>query len=207
MRKAALLIFMTSTLCQAADLGTWGELWPIAEADMLTHIHGRLQAMQESGDLDREQQAFQERAIKNSLRPAPVAGLTPALQDSTHYIDPSFVVSQDLADHQGRVFAHKGERLNPLDSVPFVQTLYFIDGDDQSQIAWLQQQKPATALHKVILVKGDIAQSTVTLDTRVYFDQGGVMSRRLGITAVPARVTAAKDTQRLQVDTFAVEAR
>lgn len=190
---------------QAADLGTWGDLYPITEPDMLVTIRERLGAMQESGELAAQQEAFKARVIENSLRPAPVAGLTLAPQDSTHFVDPSVVVSQDLADHQGRVFARKGERLNPLDVAPFVQTLYFIDGDDPRQLAWMRAQRPATLIHKVILVNGDIRKSTEQLDTRIYFDQGGVMSQKFALTAVPARVSAAPDGQRLQVDTVALE--
>ncbi|MGR2462582.1 type-F conjugative transfer system protein TraW, partial [Salmonella enterica] len=116
---------------------------------MLTTIHDRLQAMQESGELAEQQEAFKQRVIKNSLRPAPVRGLKLATQNSTHFIDPTFVVGQDLADHEGRVFARKGDKVNPLDSVPFLQTLFFIDADDDRQIAWMRNQRPATPIYKV----------------------------------------------------------
>ena len=189
----------------AVDLGTWGDLYPISEPDMLTTIQGRLKSMQESGELDELQTAFKERVIKHTLRPTPVTGLTLAEQDSTHFIDPSVVVSQDMADHQGRVFAKKGQRLNPLATVPFNQSLYFIDADDPRQLAWMRQQRPATPLYKVILVGGDIREATQALDTRLYFDQEGVLSRKFALTTVPARVTAAPDGLRLQVDSVALE--
>jgi conjugal transfer pilus assembly protein TraW len=194
-----------STLAHAVDLGTWGDLYPIHEQDMLTTIDNRLKAMEASGELAQEQEAFKDRVIKNSLRPAPVSGLKLTAEDTTHYIDPSFVVADDLVDHKGRVFAHKGERHNPLDVVPFVQTLYFIDADDERQIAWMKQQKPSTAIYKVILVKGDIKESTDALGMRIYFDQQGVMSRKFQLIAVPARVTAAEDGKRLRVDSFSLE--
>lgn len=196
-----------STMVQSADLGTWGDLYPIHEQDMLTTIDNRLKAMEDSGELAQQQEAFKERVIKNSLRPVPVSGLKLATEDTTHYIDPSFVVDSDLADHEGRVFAHKGDRHNPLDVVPFVQTLYFIDADDERQIAWMKQQKPSTAIYKVILVKGDIKESTNALAMRIYFDQQGVMSRKFQLTAVPARITASEDGKRLRVDTFSLEAK
>ncbi|AWK15131.1 type-F conjugative transfer system protein TraW [Candidatus Fukatsuia symbiotica] len=199
------IILVYSTLVKAADLGTWGDLYPITEPDMLMTIYNRLHDMEQSGELAKQQAAFKQRVIKNSLRPAPVTGLTVAQEDSTHYVDPSFVVSQDMADHQGRIFAHTGERHNPLEFVPFVQTLYFIDADDPRQMAWLKQQKPATPVHKVILVKGDIRASTLALDTRIYFDQQGLMSRKFALTAVPARVTASKEGKRLRVETFAIK--
>ncbi|MBS0057623.1 hypothetical protein KEM40_19600 [Yersinia sp. Marseille-Q3913] len=51
----------TSTMIQAADLGTWGDLYPIHEQDMLTTIDNRLKAMEASGELAQEQEAFKER--------------------------------------------------------------------------------------------------------------------------------------------------
>lgn len=61
---------------QAKDLGTWGEMYPIAEQDMLTTIQTRLKAMEDSGELAREQDAFKQRVIEHTLRPKPVEGLT-----------------------------------------------------------------------------------------------------------------------------------
>jgi hypothetical protein len=52
------------------------------------------------------------------------------------------------------VFARKGDVLNPLKTVPFMQTLYFIDGDDPDQVAWMKRQVPDTLISKIILVKG-----------------------------------------------------
>ncbi|OLF56987.1 conjugal transfer protein TraW [Aeromonas veronii] len=196
---------MLTASSHAVDLGTWGDLYPISEPDMLSTIQGRLKSMQESGELEALQTAFKERVIEHTLRPAPVTGLTLADKDSTHFIAPSVVVSQDMTDHQGRVFAKKGQRLNPLATVPFNQTLYFIDADDPRQLTWMRQQRPTTPLYKVILVKGNVREATQALDTRLYFDQEGVLSRKFALTAVPARVSAAPDGLRLQVDTVALD--
>ncbi|SPX55390.1 conjugal transfer pilus assembly protein TraW [Klebsiella pneumoniae] len=34
--------------------------------------------------------------------------------------------------------------MNPLQYVPFNQTLYFINGDDPVQVAWMKRQTPPT---------------------------------------------------------------
>ena len=75
MTRACLLTLLLIGGAHGADLGTWGDLYPITEPNMLTTIHDRLNAMQESGELAEQQEAFKERVIKNSLRPAPVTGL------------------------------------------------------------------------------------------------------------------------------------
>nr|MDL5752378.1 hypothetical protein [Escherichia coli] len=69
----ALLIWGQSVA--AADLGTWGDLWPVKEPDMLTVIMQRLTALEQSGEMGRKMDAFKERVIRNSLRPPAVPGI------------------------------------------------------------------------------------------------------------------------------------
>ncbi|MHC0026562.1 type-F conjugative transfer system protein TraW [Enterobacter vonholyi] len=199
-----LMLFLLPGSLLAKDMGTWGELYPVAEEDMLTTIQTRLKAMENSGEMAREQEAFKQRVIENTLRPKPVQGLHIAQENSTHYIDPSLTVSEDLKDHEGRVFARKGQVINPLDTVPFTETLYFIDADNPQQLTWMKAQKPGTLTYRVILVNGDIREATKALDTRIYFDQDGTLSRKFELKAIPARVTMAEDKRRLRVDTFAI---
>lgn len=202
--RILVISLLLSGALQAKELGTWGELYPVAEEDMLSTIHNRLKAMEESGEMAREQEAFKERVIRNTLRPKPVPGLRIARDNTTHYIDPSLTVSEDLKDHEGRVFARRGQVVNPLDTVPFTDTLYFIDADNPAQLEWMKVQKPGTLTYRVILVNGDIREATKALDTRIYFDQDGTLSQKFGLKAIPARVTLAEDGRRLRVDTFAM---
>ncbi|EPA3166686.1 type-F conjugative transfer system protein TraW [Yersinia enterocolitica] len=205
MKKSLLLILAIACSAGAKDLGTWGDLYPIQEQDMLTFIQQRLKWLEADGSLAREQIAVQERVKAHILRPPPVVGLRLADKNETHYIDPTFTVDKDIADGKGVVFAHKGDKINPLEHVPFRETLYFIDGDDKRQIDWMKQQKPDTVISKIVLVNGNIKTSGESLDAQVYFDQNGTLSRRFQLDAVPARVTVAADGKRLRVDTFAME--
>ncbi|HFF9746724.1 TPA: TraE/TraK family type IV conjugative transfer system protein, partial [Klebsiella pneumoniae] len=40
------------------------------------------------------------------------------------------------------------------------------------------------------------------VDSRIYFDQNGVLSKRFGLTAVPVRITPAPSGERLNIETF-----
>ena len=95
--------------------------------------------------------------------------------------------------------------MNPLKTVPFVQTLYFINGDDADQIAWMKRQVPETLMSKIILVRGSVPDTSAALDSRIYFDQNGVLSQRFGLTTVPARITPAPSGERLNIETFPVK--
>ena len=199
-RALALSLMLLSSVTAASDLGPWGDLWPVAEPDMLTVIEQRLQALQQSGEMDRHIGEFKARVERNSQRPPPVEGITRAVRYEKRWFDPSVRVDRDLADGHGNVFARAGQVFNPLNVVPFNQTLLFIDGDDPDQLAWARRQKPATLVSRIILVRGNIPQTSQALDSRIFFDQNGVLTARFGISQVPARVTAAPSGQRLQVE-------
>lgn len=196
---------LLSPLTQAADLGTWGDLWPVREQDMLELITQRLQGLQQSGQWDKTMGEFKQRVIENSQRPAPVEGLHRAEKYAQRWFDPSIRLTEDLKDSEGRVFAHQGELINPLKTVPFMQTLYFINGDDPDQIAWMKRQVPETLMSKIILVRGSVPDTSAALDSRIYFDQNGVLSKRFGLTSVPARITPAPSGERLNIETFPVK--
>ncbi|EPR0422788.1 type-F conjugative transfer system protein TraW [Enterobacter hormaechei] len=200
MRALALSMMLLSSVTAASDLGTWGDLWPVAEPDMLTVIEQRLQALKQSGEMDKKMDDFKERVVRNSQRPPAVAGITRAVRYEKRWFDPSVRVNRDLADGHGNVFARAGQVFNPLAVVPFNQTLLFIDGDDPDQLAWVRRQKPATLVSRIILVRGNIPQTSGALDSRIFFDQNGVLTARFGINQVPARVTAAPSGLRLQVE-------
>lgn len=200
MRALALSMMLLSSVTAASDLGTWGDLWPVAEPDMLNVIEQRLQALQQSGEMDKKMGDFKERVMRNSQRPPPVAGITRAVRYEKRWFDPSVRVDRALADGHGNVFARAGQVFNPLAVVPFNLTLLFIDGDDPDQLAWVRRQKPATLVSRIILVRGNIPQTSEALDSRIFFDQNGVLTARFGISQVPARVTAAPSGLRLRVE-------
>ena len=205
LRRYLLASFLLSPLTYAADLGTWGDLWLVREQDMLELITQRLQGLQQSGQWDKTMGEFKQRVIENSQRPAPVEGLHRAEKYAQRWFDPSIRLTEDLKDNEGRVFAHQGELINPLKTVPFMQTLYFINGDDPDQIAWMKRQVPETLMSKIILVRGSVPDTSAALDSRIYFDQNGVLSKRFGLTSVPARITPAPSGERLNIETFPVK--
>ncbi|MEI7412153.1 type-F conjugative transfer system protein TraW [Pectobacterium aroidearum] len=195
-RFATLLPLLWGAAAFSADLGTWGDLWPVAEQDMVQVIMQRLDALEKSGEMARKMTEFKDRAVRNSLRPPAVEGINRSDRYESRRFDPSVKLSADIRDHEGRVFARKGDVMNPLMYVPFRQTLYFIDGDDPDQVAWMTRQTPTTLESKTILIRGNIEEAQKALDSRIYFDQNGVLTQRLGIDRVPARVTAEGDDNR-----------
>lgn len=199
-RVLLLSLFLLAGAGQAADLGTWGDLYPIREESMLQLITRRLAALQQSGALGQRMQDFQARAVAHSERPAPVPGIGRVEKMTTRRFNPAVTLSADIRDNAGRLIAAKGQVFNPLTLVPFRETLYFINADDPDQLAWVKRQVPSTPMVKIILVQGNIPETSQALDTRIYFDQGGALCQRFGLTRVPARITPAPGNTLLTID-------
>lgn len=185
----------------AKNLGSIGSTWEIQEKDLLSLIDERLREQFDGKSEDEIKAEVQKRVEENVLRP-PHTNLPRAREDSEREFDPSFTLERDLSDHNGKVFAHKGQVINPFDLIPFDRTLIFIDGDDETQVQWLERFQADTAIRKVILVKGHIRDINNRLDEWVYFDQNANLINRFGIKALPTVVDEMKGKKRLRIREF-----
>jgi conjugal transfer pilus assembly protein TraW len=173
------------TTLQARDYGQRGTVFPIAERDLLEQIHSRLKAMAGSGETARLNQALKRRTIARVNRPDPVGGLTAARSDRTWKFDPTVTLAADIRGAKGELIHPAGTRVNPLDSVALRAELLFLDGDDPAQLAWALGHGSNA---KLILVRGAPLELMKARQRRFYFDQGGRLTAKFGIRAVPARV-------------------
>ncbi len=181
----------------AKDCGTHGVVFPIEEEDPLQLIQQKLRMMEESGEIERHHRILQKKAIAAIERPKPIESITKATELRVFYYDPSYIVKEDMTDHQGRAFIKKGAKINPLETVSLSQNLLFFDGDDREQVSWAQsflstersENKPQKGVVKLILIKGTPLALSEEFNIPVYFDQGGILTKKLGIQHVPASVT------------------
>lgn len=193
MTKTRIVSFMMAWFCchalQAKDVGVFGALFPIEEHNLIEVIQTRLAKLQQEGTLTMHQRNIQNKVKKQIERPTPVEGITHTIKPRTFTVDPTITVTQDLKDHQGRVFYQKGQRVNPLESRALTKPLLFIDGDESSHLTWAFFMLKRYPLAKVILVKGAPLQMMKDLGLQVFFDQFGKITKKLGIQQVPAIVT------------------
>jgi conjugal transfer pilus assembly protein TraW len=195
---ALLLAVLMSASAAAKDLGTWGNLWSPAEPDLLLFIQNRIKSMEQSGEMDRLKNEAIDRVKRHAVRPSPIPGLTPATQYRATHLDPTFTVAETITDLHGNIIARKGDRVNPLDKVPYNQTLYFIDGDNPDQMKWVRQQIVGKSDFKVILVNGNIKETSDALDEQIFFDQAGVLTTKFGFEHTPVRIT--RDDRQLKIE-------
>ncbi len=177
------------------DHGVHGELFDIMEEDMIEVLKRRLLQLKESGKLDEVQQEFQAKAKKSVLEPREVSHITPTTHPRVFYVDPTLTIEGDIVlpegiPSAGHVLARKGDRINPLHTLNLSKGLLFIDGDDVAQ-----QQFAREHAHQfdIVLVKGKPLDLEATLKLPIFFDQGGIITKRYGINHVPAKMEAEGD--------------
>ena len=201
-----LLVFLnteywTLSTAQAKSLGVHGVIASIEEADPIALIQQKLKVMEGSGELKKRNLELQKKTRASVERPKPVDGIAKAPKGRIFYYDPTYVVREDLKDHQGRIFAKKGTRLNPLETVRLSTNLLFFDGDDEEQLDWVKKQLvKSTEINpiRLILTQGTPLTLAEELKNPVYFDQGGILSKKLGIRYVPAVVS--QEILRLRIE-------
>jgi len=202
--------FMDSSVTLAKDLGVFGETFEIKEKDLLDHIRIRLFQMQKDGSLEAENRKIKEKILANVKTPKPIASIKHTEVERTFEYDPTIELTQDLADHKGRVFAKKGDRFNPLDKITLSKPLLFIDGDDEKHVKWaiakINGNNPGgdARLCRIILIKGSPLDLQEQLKRDIYFDQHGILTNKLGIKHVPAIVLQEKGKKVLTITEEAI---
>ena len=184
---------------QATDLGTIAPTYAITEPHLLRMIEQRLREKDRSGELARLQDAARERGIAAVRQPTPVAGLRPTQSPRTFYFDPSFTLDRNVLDEKGQLMFAAGTRKNPLQVVSLSRQLLFFDARDKRQIASasaLMAQSPGRI--KPILTGGSYLDLMKAWRVPVYYDQQGLLTRRFGISQVPALVS--QEGMRLRID-------
>ncbi|MBY0501703.1 MAG: type-F conjugative transfer system protein TraW [Alphaproteobacteria bacterium] len=196
-------ILVSAFSAQARDFGTHGVIYPIEEEDPIALIQSKLKRMEERGELENHYQELQQKTKAGIERPKPVEGITKACENRVFYFDPTYEVPEDIKDHMGQVFYKKGTKINPLETITISQNLLFFDGDDDGQVAFAREKLKENSV-KLILVKGAPLALSEKIKVPVYFDQGGLLTKKLGIHHVPAFVT--QEELRLRIEEIDLKA-
>ncbi|WP_203368729.1 type-F conjugative transfer system protein TraW [Cysteiniphilum marinum] len=201
-----LLPILLTSPTYAKNLGQYGHTFEIVEMNFLDLIHIKLNALEQSGFLAQWQKEVKEKVKAKMLRPTPI-NLPVTLQPDTFYYQPMITLPKDIVDHTGKILYRKGLTVNALDvstypkqlqqyslTPPIYDTvLLFANGDDALQVKWLAHKintlKQSKVNFKVILTGGNVHTVSLALKFNVRFDQGGFITRTLGIKAVPSVVS------------------
>jgi len=195
----ALVIATQVGLAHAEDLGVIGKTYDIAERDLIEAMKDKLRQMEKTGELAKKQDEYKNRVMSGIEHPRPIPGIQATETANTHYYDPSIVTDKDIADATGKILYPRGTRVNPLDYIGWNKYLLFVDGRDQKQLDLTKRITAASDRPvKLVLVAGEPLNLMRKWKTQVYYDQGGILTRRFAITRVPAMVR--QEGRRLRID-------
>lgn len=173
---------------EAKDFGVVGKTREIKEVDAIEEIKGKLSAMERSGELEEHNERMKE-VVSERIRSPKSLNVGKSDKVREYEYDPSIIVAEDLRDARGVVFHRKGTRVNPLDMVSMPYELIFFDAEDEEQLKYvLKKYEKAEIKPKLILTGGSPIKLEEEYKLDFYFDQRGVLTKQLGIKAVPAVV-------------------
>lgn len=158
---------------QAKDFSVRSQVFPIEERSLLELLE--TQKVDQELFVKKMQKAFREpKAIE----------IAPAKKERSFFFDPSFSFEEDLFNHEGKLIASKGQVFNPLEQHFLQEMIVFFDARDEKELQWALSQKNSLW----ILLGGSPLDLQERFDRPVFFDQMGLLSKKLGIQARPARV-------------------
>jgi hypothetical protein len=199
----AALLFFTITNSDASETVTIGPTYPIAESDLLQELKAHLAQKSKNFNI------FQAKSLD---RPPPVVGLSPAERPRTWDIpwpEHSSIPVQNEFSVSQKTFPplEKGGRGDFLSDscrkmksdqcigsssiTQLSRQLIFWNGDDKKEQAWVEAHRASWDHPVFILVQGSVSEVSNLLNTKIYFDQNGMLTRRLGIQHTPAIINMA----------------
>jgi conjugal transfer pilus assembly protein TraW len=155
--------------------------------------------MEKSGELARLQENYKQKVIDAVEKPRPVHGVSTTETARTFYVDPTWTLDRNVVDEQGKLLFPAGTKVNPLDYAPLTQYLLFFDQREKAQVAFARRFiEQSKARVKPILVGGEPLKLMRQWKREVFYDQGGVLSRKFLLKQSPAIVS--QEGKRLRID-------
>lgn len=154
-----------------------GPTYPIAEPDLLELFMERINELKSSGQYQKRFDQEKQKIAELMRNPPAVVGLAKAQEIRIWPLEAS--IPETLPESLLRQAAS-------VELPRISRELIFIDGTDKEE---LDAAKDITAQRpdaRVVLVNGSIGEASRTLNRRIFFDQGGSLTRLFDIHATPA---------------------
>lgn len=169
---------------EAKDLGVYGALFPIDEENLLKVIQKRLQSYEKSGKLESLQKDIQEKVKQKVLNPTPVDAIKITQIPRVFTFDPTLTIEENILDHQGNILVKAGTRVNPLEYKPWGKPLLFLKGDLKEQQELISNYPDV----HIVLVSGQPLELEKQYKRPIFFDQGGVLTKKFNLQHVPCLI-------------------
>ena len=177
--------FYTISSVEGKDFGVFGTTFPIVEQN-LKHVIQEKAKNLSGDDLQKRYKLLGDKIKKEGKLFTRIVGIEEAVNYASSLYDPTTSLKEDVLDGKGDVLFKKGTKINPLDHISLDNGLLFFDGNNSKHIEWAEKQKGE---FKWILIEGDPVALQEKQKRAIFFDQGGVYSKKFHIQNVPCRIT------------------
>ena len=162
------------------DLGMVGPVSDIVEPDLTLLIRERL------AEIDIERRARD--SVASYWQRAPFIDVPKAKKPRVRRLDPTVITENNLRDHEGRLLAPSGTRINPLAALPFTSRLLIFDGTDSAERQWAKEH-----------IRRD--RKTILITTRIDRDVGWPAWKELHQTlGLPVYLLQARIAERFALE-------
>lgn len=170
------------------DLGKIGAVGPVVERDMIEVAKEQINVKKARNEALKKFQSFWENQKYYEL---PVA-----IADRKRLIDPSIILEEGITGPDGTVLALPGEKLNPMDAMPFNMVFIVIDARSSKQVAWASMLIQKLGMRESMVVTTAMPledgwdyykKTVVRLKQPLYMINSDIIER-FGIEKVPSMV-------------------
>lgn len=161
------ILFIAALSALAADLGTVGKVYKIAEQDMMAEIEERASKVDWKAVLKRETENIKKKAGDANLK------LPMAVKKRSFYLDMTYSLDHDINtyDQQGKitgVLYPKGFKYNPLDYIKVKETYVILNGNRNAEVDWFKKKYALTPLVYPLITEGNALQVAEKIGRPVY---------------------------------------
>ena len=154
-----------------------GPIYPIAEPDLLELFMERINQLKSSGQYQKRFDQEKQKIAELMRNPPAVVGLAKAQEIRIWPLEAS--IPETLPESLLRQAAS-------VEMPRISRELIFIDGTDREELDAAKAIAEKRPDSRIVLVNGSIGEASRTLNRRIFFDQGGSLTRLFGIHATPA---------------------
>ncbi len=173
------IIILLSLNSLALDFGVKSHTFEILEQSFFSMMLEKLSKV----DIDKHNIEINKKIIDKAQNPAST-NLPRCKKSTSHIIDPSMTLNQDIKDHNGKVLFKAGTKINPLSQIS-IEEIVLINGNDESQVKWYKQNY-RNKVNTLILLGGNYESLKKELSSELYFDQKGEWVKKFKIESLPA---------------------
>lgn len=188
------------------DYGLQGATKPVIERNLLEEIELRLSRV--------DFEDHKKKAVQRFWSKQKFVSIPPAKKNEAWLIDPTVKVTKDIVNHKGEFLARKGDIINPLASIPALNTYVLFNALDQRQLQWADEQRTSKKLVGTVMFMSSEFDSKKGWDhlssLRQHFKQEiylipNEMVVRFNVTGLPAIVSTDLNKKMLKVEQFLLE--